>query len=203
MYQNQIFGRAIGEFLLVLKELVKKETAHNVQLKNLLKSESARSGELIAENARLKNELSKNEGESVGESQLSPSPSQSPFSPPLFGLGSPRRSPRLQANNNNDDHGEGDESQDFFPQDNPRSTFGNGMNDSIESTQSPLLRDPTQSDEIESETQRESEGEGEGEGESEEERPAKKPRRVSLADRGFVLVNKQKAPVQPSSGPSQ
>ena len=75
------------------------------------------------------------------------------------------------------------------------------MNDSIESTQSPLLRDPTQSDEIESETQRESEGEGEGE--SEGERPAKKPRRVSLADRGFVLVNKQKAPVQPSSGPSQ
>ena len=121
----------------------------------------------------------------MGESQLSPSPSQSPFSPPLFGLGSPRRSPRLQANNNNDDQGEGDESQDnLFPQDNPRSTFGNGMNDSIESTQSPLLRDPTQSDEIESETQRESEGEGEGE--SEGERPAKKPRRVSLADRGYV-----------------
>ena len=85
----------------------------------------------------------------------------------------------------------------------PRSTFGNGINDSIESTQSPLLRDPTQSDEIESETQRESEGEGEGEGESEGERPAKKPRRVSLADRGFVVVNKRKAPVQPSSGPSQ
>ena len=63
------------------------------------------------------------------------------------------------------------------------------MNDSIGSTQSPLQREPTQSDEIE--TQRESEGEGEGEGESEGERPAKKPRRVSLADRGYVHVNKQ------------
>ena len=67
----------------------------------------------------------------------------------------------------------------------------------------------------EGESESESESEGEGEGAptytqatvmqelQDLKRPAKKPRRVSLADRGFVLVNKQKAPVQPSGGPSQ